>query len=129
MAFMGVGLAVQLQPLFHKQEPAKAKKTEATPTRFIVPSTTRTPTPTITPMPATIAPTQPSLFSLTIVAIDYSTARPNGLILDAKIRLYKSTGELIAEQTPTAYIQDGPVGKGGDVTWNVPIGTYRAEVE
>lgn len=126
---MGIGIAIQFQSIFKqpKNEFSQSLKTKLT--RFIPPSPTVTPSPTITPLPTKILPTQPALLTITIVAIDYSKARPNGILTDAKIKLYKSSGELIAEKTVSPYIQEGPVGRGGDAQFTIPFGSYRAEAE
>ncbi len=123
---MGGGLAIQLFPIFQPEKPAVAKIV-LTPTPTDVPSAT----PTITPTagPTYVLPTKPHLATIKIAAIDYSKARPNGIVTDAKIRLYKESGELIGEKTPVAYVTNGPVGSGGDATFEVPLGTYRAEAE
>lgn len=94
----------------------------------VSPSETPIATPSATVVPYTPQPTKPSLFELKISTIDYVYGRPNGHVLDFPIKLFTKDGNLIAEKKPDPVIQDGPVGYGGDATFYVPFGSYRAEM-
>lgn len=90
------------------------------------PTPTITSTPTPTPTPTPIEAPKTNLIKLHIDSIDYSEGHAAGLVTkNIKVRLYKMDGTLIEEKTPSEYIQNGPVGTGGDTIFDVLPSTYK----
>ena len=89
------------------------------------PTITPTSTQTITPSPVVISNPQPQKVALHIDSIDWIDGHAAGLITsDIRVQLFTMDGRLIEEKTPSVYVQNGPVGSGGDTVFYVIPSTY-----
>lgn len=126
-AFIRWGTTPRFLP-YTFQEIQPGELNEITPTIFL-PSTTPieeliSSTPTAIP-----APTNVSLFPLNFGTIDYSKAYASGDVPGAKVKLYDINGHFLGEKIVPQIIVKENIGTGGNVQFDVPLGTYKAEAE
>lgn len=67
------------------------------------------------------------LFKLYFSATDYAKVDPSGEVSGVRVRLYDANNEFLGEQTIPPRIYENNIGKGGNVLFEVPFGSYRAE--
>ena len=96
---------------------------QATPTLTVLPTATPSAIPTFVPNP------KPSTVALHVDVIDHSEGRPAGLVTNVKVQLHNIDGTFIEEKTPSPYMQDGPIGSGGDAVFYVLPSTYKVSAD
>ncbi len=114
-------------------KPRALRETAPAPKPIIpVPTADATPSavPTASPSP-TVSPVihNPSLIALHIDAIDHSHGHPAGIVPSARVKLFKMDGTFVEEKRPSPYVQNGPVGSGGDAIFYVLPSTYKVEAD
>ena len=81
------------------------------------------------PSPTPVATPAIPLFELHFNTSNYSLGEPSGDVPGVKVRLYDSQNRLLGEQVVPPIVMKGNGGSGGNVLFQVPLGTYRADAE
>lgn len=132
--FIVFGLIVITLSLFvgyllgKKQTDTQESLVEISPTSIPQEIPTEVIKPTNTPIPP-IQNNQPGKIALHVDVIDHSDGRPAGLITDVTVQLYNMEGTLLEEKKPSVYVQDGPVGSGGEAIFYVLPSTYKVSAD
>jgi hypothetical protein len=99
------------------QEPLDPARPETIPPTLI---------PTMLPTPTSVIKPQSKSISLSVHTIEFVKNTPVSYGTDVRVKLYTQDGKFIEEKTPSPYVQNGPLGSGGNASFSVLPGTYQA---